>query len=464
LHGTIARALEERFSDIVATEPETLAHHLTEAGLTESALSYWLKAGQRAMARSGYQEAVGHLERGLVLIKPLPESADRDRRELNFLITLHAPMLAVTGFANQGFEGLSERAIVLAEKLGDMGQLYASLHGQSLYFWAIGKNRKARELADRCRTLARRQGDRVIQARAHHVMGFSLLYGGDLPAAQLEFEQSIALQDPERDRFIPARISNLFVSSSTYLAWTLWISGYPECAARTQAQVFAYAAELNHVTTTAWAHFVAGVQLDQLFGKLAAVLAHTQILDALMTEHGIRTWQGMTTFYKGWAVSSFDEMQNGIALMHQALTLLEIKNVANHVPYFMSLLAQIHARAGDVHSALALCGDAQQRVRRSEEFIWLAELHRIEGEVRRAAGHPVRDVSACFESALEVGRRQGAKMFELRAAAALARLWRDQGRHREARDLLEPVYGWFTEGFDTLDLKDTNALLAELSA
>jgi predicted ATPase len=154
--------------------------------------------------------------------------------------------------------------------------------------------------------------------------------------------------------------------------------------------------------------------------------------------------------------------------MQQSIAVLEAKNVASHVPYFMCLLAEAHARTGDVQSAGALCGDAQKRIRRTEEYIWVAELHRIEGEVRRAAGHPVSDVEACFTSALEVSRRQGAKMFlithiELRAAISLAKLLRDRGKDTEARDLLAPVYRWFTEGFDTLDLKDAKALLVQLS-
>jgi class 3 adenylate cyclase/predicted ATPase len=464
LHGAVARALEEHFADIVATEPETVAHHLTEAGLTESALSYWLKAGQRATARPAYQEAVSHIERGLALFKALPESADRDRRELDFLIALRAPLIAVTGFAlNPEFEARAERTIVLAEKVGDVGRLYASLHAQSGYFWATGKHRKSRDFAERCRTLALRHGDRVTRLRAHLIMGLSLLHGGELSAAQTEFEQSIALYDPERDRSVPGQSANQFVFSSAYLAWTLWISGYPECAARTQAQALTHAAKVNDVATTGWAHFVAGVQLDQLFGNVAAVLDHTQILDALLSEHGIKSYQAKVAFYKGWAASSSNELQNGIAPMHHALTLLEAKNVGDQIPYLMNLVAEVHARAGDVLRALALCGEAQQRIRQSEEYIWLAELHRIEGEVRRAAGHPASDVEVCLEGALEVSRRQGARVFELRAAMSLARLWRDEGKGVEAHDLLAPIYAWFTEGFDTIDLKAAKALLAELS-
>jgi predicted ATPase len=146
--------------------------------------------------------------------------------------------------------------------------------------------------------------------------------------------------------------------------------------------------------------------------------------------------------------------------MQQSLALLNAKNVAFNVPFFMSLMAEAHARTGDLRSALALCRDAQERAQLTEEYLWLAEMHRIEGEVRRAAGHPLTDVEECFGRALDVSRRQGAKMFELRAATAPARLWRDQGRNVEARDLLPFIY----EGFDTIDLKGAKTLLAELSA
>jgi predicted ATPase len=150
--------------------------------------------------------------------------------------------------------------------------------------------------------------------------------------------------------------------------------------------------------------------------------------------------------------------------MQQGLAILEARNAVMQSPYFMSLLAQMHTRVGDFQPALALLVDAQERAHWTEEHIWEAELHRIEGDVRRAAGHALTDLEQCFRRALDVSRRQGARMFELRAAMSLARLWRDQGRNVEARDLLAPIYGWFTEGFDTVDLKDAKALLSQLNA
>jgi predicted ATPase len=147
--------------------------------------------------------------------------------------------------------------------------------------------------------------------------------------------------------------------------------------------------------------------------------------------------------------------------MQKGIADVDAKNLTFLVPLFTSLLAQVRGRDGDFQSALALCADARERSQRSEQYIWEAELHRNEGEVRRAAGHSLTDVEECFDRALDVSRAQGARMFELRAATSLARLWRDQGRHVEARGLLLPIYGWFTEGFDTADLKDAKALLAQ---
>jgi predicted ATPase len=270
------------------------------------------------------------------------------------------------------------------------------------------------------------------------------------------------LFDPERERSIPS--NRLFAVGSTELALVLWILGYPERAAKMQAQALSHAAEFNHVLTTGTVRVDAGARLEQLFGNMAAVFTHAKALAALMSEYGVTTFRGVTSFYAGLAVSSSDGAENGIALMQQGLAILETKNSVIHSPYFMSLLAQIHARAGDVQSASDLCIDAQERAQLADEYIFEAEQYRIEGEVRRAAGHPLTDVESCFGRALDVSRRLGARMFELRAATSLARLWFDQGRHIDARDLLAPVYGWITEGFDTVDLKDAKTLLAQLNA
>jgi class 3 adenylate cyclase/tetratricopeptide (TPR) repeat protein len=464
LHGQVARALEEHFPDVVATEPETLAHHLTEAGLTESAVCYWLKASQRAITRPAYQEAMNHVERGLALIEKLPESFERDRRELDLLITWQVPLFKLTSPAGiSGLEVRYERAIVLAEKLNDVQSLSTSLRAQSGRFQMMFDHRKAQEFAERRRALALRENNRRMRLGAHLAMAWNLLFAkADLAVAQREFEQALALHEPAD---LPDSAgTDAFVVGNTWLAWTLWISGHPERARKMQTQAFSRAAELDHAYTTAFVHAWAGAELELLFGNATAVLAHTNVVEDISSKHGMMQLHGITTICKSWALSSSDGSENGIALIQQGIDHLDGKRVAWQRPYFLTLLALARARAGDVQGALALCRDAQETVQRTEENIWLSELHRGEGEVRRAAGRPAGDIEACYERALEVSRQQGARMFELRAATALARLWREQGKIVEARDLLAPIYGWFTEGFDTVDSKAANALLDELSA
>jgi tetratricopeptide (TPR) repeat protein len=458
LHGAVARALEEYFSDIVASEPETLAHHLTEAGLTESALSYWLKAGQRATARPAYQEAINLLERGLALLKTLPGSMQTDRRELDFLRALSTPLINLTSFADPTYGALAERITSLAEKVGDIAGFHASLVAQSLQFNATGRYRNARERAERIQAFATRQGDPAMRLRSHHVMGTSLLFAGHFAAARRGFEQALALP-----KGLVQYTVDPVATFSAYLTWILWIEGFPERAARMQAETFKHAAKLNHIATTAYVHCLAGAQFEQLLGNVPAVLTHTTALANFLAEHGVETWRGMTSLYKGWAVS-FEELTAGIALMQKGLEILESKHVASNLPYFMTLLAQVHARAGDLQLALCVLNDAQERARQSEEHIWIAELYRIEGELRRAAGDASTKVEECFARSLAVSRQQGARMFELHAATSLARVWKEQGRRREGHDLLAPVCSWFTEGLDTSALKEAKVLLAEVRA
>jgi predicted ATPase len=286
---------------------------------------------------------------------------------------------------------------------------------------------------------------------------------GEFASAREQFERTLALYDPERDRSLAARfMHDPIASSSAYLSLIAWISGYPERAADIQARALGYAAELNHVNTSGFVHFFAG-WLEQLLGNVAAVLGHARALSALAKEHRVLAWRNYGTILEGWAVSWTSGPDNGISLMQQGIDGLDVMKTTLHVPYLTSLLAQVRGRVGDFQSALALCIDARERAERAEQYIWEAELHRTEGEVRRVAGHPLTDVEECFSRALDVSRRQGARMFELCAATSLARLWCDQGKLHEARNLLGPVYSWFTEGFDTVDLKDAKALINKLN-
>jgi predicted ATPase len=308
------------------------------------------------------------------------------------------------------------------------------------------------------------QGDRAMSLTAHRAVGVSFYQLGEFASARKKFEQALEMYDPALDRSIAARyISDPSAVSSAFLALVLWISGYPEQATKMQAQALSYAAELNHFNTSGLVHVFAGAELEQLFGNVAAMLIHTQILSSLATEHGVLAWRNYEIILRSWAVSWTSGPERSISAIKEAIADFDATSTTFHLAYLTSLLAQIHARLGDYESAVRLSVDARERAQRAQEHVWEAELHRNEGELRRGAGNPLVDAENCFGRALKVARRQGARMFELRAATSLAQLWRDQGRHVEARDLLAPIYGWFTEGFDRRDLKEAKALLRALS-
>jgi tetratricopeptide (TPR) repeat protein len=294
LHSQIGRALEKPFPDIVATEPETLAHHFTEAGLTGSALGYWLKADQRAAARPAYPEALSHLERGLALVRALPESADRDRQELDYQIALSLPLLAARGYSSAEF-GLRTNAQLT---------LYRSLIGQNTYCTITGKTRKALEFGHRLHARAMQQGDRVMQLVAHRATGSALLMLGQFVSARKELEQVLALHDPAHDRSLAAQfITDPFVTGSAYFAVALCISGYPEHAVKLQGQALNYASQLNHVNTSGLARLWAGTLLEQLLGNVPAVAAHAQTTIAHAAKYGLVTWRSYGTVMEGWAIS-----------------------------------------------------------------------------------------------------------------------------------------------------------------
>jgi predicted ATPase len=251
-----------------------------------------------------------------------------------------------------------------------------------------------------------------------------------------------------------------------YLAWVYCIFGYLERAAKMQARAFEYAAEVDHALTTCMVHYNAGAALEQMLGNVAPVITHADALAAERAKHGVTSVTSMDgRFYKGWAMATLpDRAKDGVALMQESVANRRAKNVTMQLSYHMSLLAEAQARAGDVGSAIASCADAQEVARRTDESIFAAEVQRIEGEVRHAAGQSAKSVEAYFTSALDVSRQQGARLFELRAAISLARLWRSQGRDSGARDLLAAIYGRFTEGFDTVPLKDAKAMLDQLDA
>jgi class 3 adenylate cyclase/predicted ATPase len=463
LHERIAKALEQLFPERANIEPELLARHFTEAEQAEIAISYWLRAGRRAAERSADEEAVRHLRRGLEILMTLPDSIQKDRQELDFQLALGTPLAAQHGYGNPLVGAARDRAILLCEKLGDTQHLLPSLYGQYAYCIASGRIPKALEYSERCQSLAAQTGDRLTRLIAHRAMGVSLLEIGKFEAARAQLEQILAIDNAEIDQSLSALfVADPHATGLAYLALTLWALGYPDQAVAARQKAIKYALDANHANTSGTVSIYAGAQLSALLGRTEDVKSYVEDLNARL-ESRVPHWAiSCGQIMRGWAVGCAGQLEDGIGLMKQGIHAAE-EQVRFHSPHYHSLLAILQARAGDMQDSLSAIRKAKELIDETGEYLWQADVLRIEGELRLLFGASTEEAEANFVQALEVARKQRAKSFELRAAISMTRLWRDQGKRHEARNLLAPVYGWFTEGFDSLDLKEAKALLGTLT-
>ena len=284
---------------------------------------------------------------------------------------------------------------------------------------------------------------------------------GDLRQSRAEFEAIPALYDPERDRDLAARcVTDPRASGLSFLALVLWIMGYPDQARRTADEASGCAAALQHANTTG--HVLChggGGELAHLLRDVPATRDHAEAVIALAAEHDMPMWRGYGLVLRGWVLAEEGCPEEGASLVRQGIAELDALGTVFHRSHHLGLLAGIHARLGDPAAGLRVLEEAYGEVARTEVRLFEAELRRLEGELLSQAGAPAAEAEACLAEALAVARRQEARSFELRAATSLARLRRDQGKRAEAHDLLAPIHGWFTEGFDTPDLRDASALL-----
>ena len=464
LHARIATAIEERFPEAAEATPELIAHHFTEAGLADRAVRRWLTAGQRAAGRSADWEAVRHLRRGLEALATLPPTPERDRLELDFQLALGPPLVSISGFTDAEADAAFERAAQLCEGQGDTARLVMPLFGLFQHRLVGGRCLAARAIAERLRALADRGGDPVHRLVSHRALGTVATATGSLAEARAELEAVAAIYDARRDQALVARYStDPGASGLAFLALVLWVSGFPEQARRASRDAIRAARGLEHVNTTCHVRLFAGAHLAELLRDPTAAEAEADAVIALAAEHRLPSWQNRGRILRGWALGQTGRVKEGLALMRQGMAELDRLGTSWHRPHQVALLAELCARVGDPATGLRLVvEEAHEQVRRTGEGFWAADLYRVEGRLRRLTGAPADEVEACFEAALSLARQQGAKSYELRAATSLARLRRDQGRRREALDLLAPVHAWFTEGLDTPDLRDAEALLAEL--
>jgi DNA-binding NtrC family response regulator/predicted ATPase/class 3 adenylate cyclase len=464
VHERAAQAVEMLFHDRLGEHYSALAHHYSRSGNTAKAVYYLQQAGHQAEQRSAYAEAISHLIRALELLPSLPDTPERRQQELLLQTMLGRALIATKGFAAQAVEYTYIRARELCRQIGDTPHLFQVLWGLRLVYMARAKLQQARELAEEMLTLAQHQQDAAILLEAHFVLGYTVFWLGELGLACTHLEQGIAIYDPHQHRALAFvyGVSDPGVRCLAISAHVLVLLGYPDQALKRSHAAFTLAQELAYPFSLGYALNIATL-LHQFRREAALTQERAEALLSLSREQGFVFWLTVGTILRGWALAAQGQVAEGVAQMREGLAARRVTGIEVTETYFLALLAEGYGRSEQPEEGLKLLAEALAAVDQSGVRFYEAELYRLKGAlllVQAGTGH---EAEACFRQALAVARRQQAKWLELRAAISLSRLWQHQGKHAEAHHLLAEVYGWFTEGFETPDLREAQALLTELA-
>jgi len=460
-HEHIARVLEERFPETVETQPELLAHHCTAAGLNEPAMTYWQHAGEKAIQRSAHEEAIAHLTKGLELVQTMPDTSEHARQELTLQRTLGVSLLATKGFAAPEVASAYTRARALCQQVEDISHIFPVLFGLWGFHHLRIEWQTARELAEQLLTVAQRYQDPGYLLMAHRALGDTFYWLGEFAPARAHLEQGIALYNVDHHRsyaFLYGQ--DPLMGCQVYAAQVLWMLGYPDQAVRLSDAAVTWAQEFAHPFSLVFALQYSAI-VHARRREWQAVLERTETVLPLCAEQGFTQWVATATITQSWALV-MQRKKEGIEQMRQGLTARQ-QTGARTRPSLLTNLAEAYHITGQVEEGLRLVVEGLTVADETGERYSEAELHRLKGELLRSLALS-NDIEAetCFHRALDIARHQQAKSWELRAATSLARLWQSQAKRQDACDLLAPVYGWFTEGFDTADLQEAKALLEEL--
>ena len=460
LHERIVEATERLYPDRLAEQVELLAHHALRGELWQKATTYLHQAGRKAAARSAYKEAASYFEQALETLKRLPESRKTLEHGIELRIDLGPALIAVKGFAAPEVVQTYTQAREMCERLGDTPQLFPVLWGLSRVHNFRGGMQVARELGEKLLVLAKRAQDPPLLLEAHHTLWATLFSLGEFTVAQDHYRQGIAIYNPQQH----GQHASLYgghdpgVCGLRHVSQMLWLLGYPDQALQRSKDALALAQKLSQPSSLSFAlYFSAWVHQHR--GERQAVQQRIEATITLATEQGFTRWLEQGPIIQGWLLAEEGKGREGILQMRHgsAVTVRER-------PHYAALLAEAYRKEGQVKEGLKVVIEELDRTHISGERYYDAELHRLKGEL--LLKQTVTDegqAGACFQEAIDVSRRQAAKSLELRAAMSLSRLWQKQGNREEARKLLAEIYNWFTEGFDTADLKAAKALLQELA-
>jgi predicted ATPase len=471
LHSRIAETLESQFADILESQPELLARHYTEAGLIEKAAGLWGRAGQRSLDSSALVEAAEQLTRALNQIATLPATPALHREQIKLQVALANALIHTKGYAAPAAKASFDQArsyIEQAEALGEPPEdpllLFSVLFGCWNTKYVAFDGGVVCDLAAQFLALAEQQRAKVPRMIGHLLMGASLTYTGDIAEGRVHLDRAVALYYPMEHRPLATRfgqdigVANLFNRSTA-----LWLLGYAKAARMDTEHALNDARECGQATTLMYA--LSHTALLEYSGDYATASAQADELAALAEEKGALLWKARGMVGRGRLLGLIGRAADAVQMISSGITAWRSTGATLNLPSWLSYLAAAHAELGQLDEAWRCIGEAMSAIETTKERWFEAEVNRIAGEVAsKSLQTDTAKAERYFKRAIEVARAQQAKSWELRAAMSMARLWRDQGKREEARELLGPVYGSFTEGFDTLDLKEAKALLDQLAA
>ena len=462
LHARIAETLENQFAEIAERHPELLARHCTEAGLIEKAAGLWGKAGQWSLDRSALQEAVAYLEQGLAIIERLPPSADRDSLELTLREPLHSARLRWRGWASLEVRANATAILQLAQRKGRPQSLLVGLWGMWVNTITQGRVAETPDWARRLLAEGNQSGNIDLQILGHRASLSSHFYLGELNEALEQRDKVLALYDPRRAaRWRELTGNDVRTAVGVFSSQALWMLGYPDQAAQMSDQKDADSRRLEHPFDIGWA-LTWGTYVFDYRCEPDRLLARVHEADRIGREQSIPVlYKVLVPAGEGLAMLRKGQLPEAISLLERGIEGWRATGGHLNLPYLKSALAEALSRQGDVETGLRLLDECLDQIERPgwHERVWLAESLRLKGWVLMRQGRRT-EAETQLRASIECARRQQAKSWELRSSKTLAELLIERGQRDAARQLLAPIYGWFTEGFDTLDLKEAKALLA----
>jgi predicted ATPase/DNA-binding winged helix-turn-helix (wHTH) protein len=483
LHRVVGERMEHAYGDRSAEAAAELAYHFQHGPDKTKALRYLQQAGENALHRHAYAEAIRLLGKAIAVLDTLPETRERNLQELALQARLVTALAATRGYAATRVAAAHARVRALCLALNccaackdghctatrclmtDALQPVAVQWGVWVFHLTRAEYARAREIAEEMQALGQRDRDEDFLIAAHSALAVSLCFLGELAAARMHAEQCCALYDPDRHSYLTALTGyDQGVLCRTYLAQILWLSGYPDLALARMRQAFTLAEISLHPGSIALTRYHTAV-IHQFRREANLVQSPAEKTMAIAAEHDFSTLLSLGTILHGWASARLGHEAEGVRQMREGLASFARTEARFYRPWNLALLGDTYAQAGDYPAALDVLDEALKLAESTGERMFEAELHRLKGEwlLRRGGVDAVAEAEGCFRRSLAMAQGQGAKSWELRAATSMARLWRDQGRYQEARELLSSVHDWFGEGLDTPDLRDAKESLSGLA-